>query len=1139
MFHPLFSYILRTFLLLTILQILGSCPVYAGPRIASASGNWSDLSVWGGSTVPITSDDISFINGQSIVLDVDVTVKDLNLAANSILTIAPGKRLTINGNLTVNGNLNMNGGSITLGSPGLAFTLGANSTFIWDPGINNSTEATLFTRGVENFAPTSTLIIKRWHNYSTALGSLVTGDFGNLTLNSPSGASAIVEWDQNNQFQTHQILGTLTIDQGWITLDKSGSISNTTLSNVILTSVNSFLYGHNGNHPGSFSVNTGNITNNGGTIYGLNDGTGNVTLKTVGNFTNIGNLKVIMNSGVTGAGNGNATFTVTGTYTQSTGDTRIIYNVASSTSGVFDCTIGTLNLTGGIFMGQTACHTAGGTCTMNITNNMNVNFTRNADKFRGTSLSSIGANVNNTKFNLTVGGNLVFSGPVSAEFTSSASLGTENIVIGGALQVSGGVFSINYGSSASGHNINVQIGGNLAISGGNTFLTRNAGIGTIAVGGTMSISTGMLTIKSSTGVVQMIVSGQYNQSGGTIYMHGNSAQVSSDKITLSIQGNFTQSSGMLSFDDNSDNSNATHELLIYGAAYTLSGTAQITHSGTGTSQSFGLIRFLRNGTTTYTRTSGHQLQQVKQDVEANNILVINSGNIQVCSHATAATDYLRIRSLGRLQLKAGQIQSDGVYTNSGIQVENGGVIEISSASGLYNSSNTGSISSTGNMNYSLDPNSVVEYVGTANQTLTGTSYPITTGVNHKYGILKIRIQGENSAIITESQIYIRTSLILESGSIDLNGQSLVIENGNSNAVQRTGGFVRSESDNGSIVWNNMNSGLHEFPFGTSSTIYIPVLFTPLTGIGNDVSISTKGTPNSDNSPVPSNLLSTILSLINFGYAENEVIDRWWKVSATGMTADVTLKFNSAENTLSLPNRLSPLGLRSWNTLSWTQPKGYGFAVLSGIGSVTISNVSQFSNWILATNNAVLPIELSLFQAKPFKTEVRLDWATSSEINNDYFNIERSEDGISFIQLTKVTGAGTSSEYKKYSYIDSDPIQGRSYYRLKQTDYDGKFTYSEIKSVVFGKQVSQNLQIDNVSPNPFEHFFRAEYTLAEVGEVKAVLINSSGKVVRSKTEKAERGKNQLEFQEVGDLPSGTYILQLLWNGQMETKKLIKK
>ena len=1139
MFHPLFAYVTRTTLLVTLLLVFNCCPVFAGPRTASASGNWSDLAIWGGTTAPITSDDISFINGQSIVLDIDVTIKDLNLAANCTLTIAPGKRLTLNGNLTVNGNLNMNGGSITLGSPGLLFTLGPNSTFIWDPGINNSTEATLFTRGVENFSPTSTLIIKRWHNYSTALGSLVTGDFGNLTLNSPSGASAIVEWDQNNQFQTHQILGTLTIDQGWITLDKSGSISNTTLSNVVLTSVNSFLYGHNGNHPGSFSLNTGNITNNGGTIYGLNDGTGNVTLKTVGNFTNIGNFKVIMNSGVTGAGNGNATFNVTGTFAQSTGDTRLIYNVASSTSGVFDCTIGTLNLTGGIFMGQTACHTSGGTCTMNISNNMNVNFTGNSDKFRGTSLSSIGANINNTKFNLTVGGNLVFSGPVSAEFTSSASLGTENIVIGGALQVSGGVFSINYGSSASGHNINVQIGGNLAISGGSTFLTRNAGVGTIAVGGMMSVATGMLTLKSSTGVVQMIVSGQYNQSSGTVYLHGNSAQISQDKITLSIQGNFTQSSGMLSFDDNSDNSNATHELLIYGSAYSLSGTGQITHSGIGTSQSFGLIRFLRNGTTVYSRTSGHQLQQVRQDIEANNILAVNSGNVQVCSHATAATNYLRIRPLGRLQLNAGQIQSDGVNANSGMQVDDSGVLEITSASGLYNGSNTGSISSAGNMNYSLDPNSIVEYTGTANQTLTGTSYAITTGANHKYGVLKIRSQSGSSAIITDSQIFVRTALILESGSIDLNGQSLVIENGNSTAVQRTGGFVKSESDDASIVWNNMNSGVHEFPFGISPTVYIPVLFTPLTGLGNNVSISIKSTSNSDNTPIPSNLLATVLSLINFGYAENEVIDRWWKVSATGMTANVTLKFNSAENTLSLANRLSPLGLRSWNTLSWTEPRGFGFGVLTGIGSVTISNVSNFSNWILATNNAVLPIELSLFQAKPFKNEVRLDWATSTEINNDYFNIERSEDGISFIQLTKIAGAGTSSEYKKYSYIDIDPVQGRSYYRLKQTDYDGKFTYSDIKSVVFGKQGNTNLQIENISPNPFEHSFRADYNLPEAGEVKASLINSAGKIVRSKIEKADKGKNQFEFQEVADLPSGTYILQLLWNGQMETKKLIKK
>lgn len=1112
---------------------------FGNPKAPVASGNWSNPGIWGGTTVPTSVDNVTIPSGQTIVIDTDITVLNITVTAGSTLNWTPGKRLTVNGSFTVNGIANLNGGLITLGSPGLAFNLGAGASFTWDPGINTSTEATLFTRGVENFSPTSTLIIKKWFSYTTALGSFITGNFGNLTLNSLSGASAIVEWDQNNQFETHQVLGTFTIDQGWITLDKSGAISNTILSSVVLNSVNSTLYGLNGNSTGSFQINTGSITNNGGTLVGLNDGTGNITLKVTGDFTNTGNVKLIMNSGVPGAGNGNATFNVSGIYSQSTGDTRFIYNVASAASGTFNSTIGNLNLTGGIFMGQTACHAGSGVCSLSVTNNLTVNFQNNADKFRGTSLSSIGANTNNTGFVLLVGGNLTYSGPASSEFTTSASYGTETIFVGGNLQVNGGVFSINYGTSAAAHSTNTQVNGNLIVAGGSTFFSRNAGYSGINIQGDALITNGMLTVKASTGAALMSIAGAYVQSGGTLYLHGNSALASADKIQLTILGNFTQSGGMFSFDDNSSNANATHELILQGSVYSLSGTGVITHAGPGTSQSFGLIKFAKIGTIQFQRSGSHQLQQVRQEVGASSLLSVTSGYIQVCSHPTAATDYFSIRANGKVQLKLGQFQSDAVFTNSGIQVDAGGVLEINRAEGMYNGSTTGSISSIGNMNYALDPNSIVEYAGSIDQTLTGTAYAITNAPQHKYGILRINLQNSSSAIINEGQVHSRTRLELVKGRIHLNGNSFVLENGSHDAVQRTAGYVLSEDDNSFFVWNNIGSGLHEFPFGISSSAYIPVLFTPLSGFGNSVSISTRATASSDNRPVPSGLLATVLSLVNIGFAENEVIDRWWKVSATGITANVTLKYDSPENTLSIANRLNPLGMRSWDGLSWTEGRGYGFGTLSGQGSVSISNVSQFSTWILATNNSVLPIELSLFQVKAFQNSVRVDWTTSTEINNEYFTIERSKEGTEFEKIGRVEGAGNSTELKIYSYVDEKPLMGRSYYRLKQTDYDGKFSYSEIKSVQFNGGLNSPPKIENVFPNPFDGQFKAIYTLTEQDPIRVILTHSSGKMIKSWTENGTKGENIIEFNEGSSLQPGTYILQIIQGEQMSSKKLIKK
>jgi hypothetical protein len=1128
----------RFLIIIAFLGISGEVALGNG-KTTAVSGNWTNPEIWNGTTSPSPMDDITIPSGQTIVIDTDVTVKNLTVSQNSTLTWTAGKRLTINGNFSVSGTVNMNGGLITLGSPGLLFTLNEGSVFTWDPGINTSAEATLFTRGTENFAPTSTLIIKRWYNYATALGSVITGNFGNLTLNSLSGTNAIVEWNQANQFQTHKVLGTFTIDQGWITLDKSGSISHTEFSAVTLTSVNSFLYGHNGNHPGSFTVATGNIENNGGTILALSDGTGNVSLLVNGNFNNKGNVKLIMNSGVAGAGNGNAVLNVSGAFSQVSGDTRFIYNVSSVNSGVYTANFGSINLSGGIFMGQTGCHVNNGICKLSVAGNFTVAFNTSSDKFRGTSLSNIGSNYNNAGFELNVGGDLSISGPSSSEFTTSASSGSESVTIGGNFLSYGSVASINYGTAAASHQSFLQVNGNLIVNGGSSFLTRNAGTGNIHVRGNLSVLSGMLIVKASTGAVQMQVAGDYQQSGGTVYLHMNPSQPSPDKISVSIGGSFSQSAGVFSFDDNSTTGSATHELILLGGSYSVSGTGSITQAGAGTSSVFGLIKFMKAGVMNYQRANGHQIRQIIQQVGKDCQLNLISGNIQVISHNTASTEYFKIFSGGTVRLGTGQFFSEGSFSYSGIQVDSGGTLSIEHTSGLYNGSDNAAINSNGNMDYFLHSSSIVEYSGQSNQTLTGTVYAMTSGSQHKYGILRLSMQNESHATIYENQLYVRTRLELRSGKLNLNGNTFVLENGKTDAVNRTGGHVQSENDNSIFTWKNITEGVHEFPFGNTDGEYIPVLFAPTAGAGNQVSISTRGTASADNTPNPTNLIGTVLSLLGLNYAENEVVDRWWKVDASGITANVTLHYPAAENTLNIANRLSPLGLRTWNGIGWSNPRGYGFGVLSGTGSVNITNVNQFSNWILVANNGVLPIELALFQANVFKNGVRLDWVTSTEINNDYFTLERSETGEIFEEIGRVQGAGNSGEQRNYHFTDESPISGRSYYRLKQTDYDGKFSYSEIRTVRFEMEEVSQLEIEKVWPNPFDERFDVTYILPEDGEVKMILSNSSGKAVQTSIHRGVKGINTIGFSSGAMLQSGNYILQLICESQTASKKIIRK
>ena len=112
---------------------------------------------------------------------------------------------------------------------------------------------------------------------------------------------------------------------------------------------------------------------------------------------------------------------------------------------------------------------------------------------------------------------------------------------------------------------------------------------------------------------------------------------------------------------------------------------------------------------------------------------------------------------------------------------------------------------------------------------------------------------------------------------------------------------------------------------------------------------------------------------------------------------------------------------------------------------------------------LLPIELLDFTATLNNKSVDLNWATASEINNDYFTIERSADGINFESLMMKKGAGNSSRVINYLSNDENPLNGISYYRLKQTDFNGSFTYSKIESVSFNKENKIE-----VYPNPIEN-----------------------------------------------------------------------
>lgn len=128
----------------------------------------------------------------------------------------------------------------------------------------------------------------------------------------------------------------------------------------------------------------------------------------------------------------------------------------------------------------------------------------------------------------------------------------------------------------------------------------------------------------------------------------------------------------------------------------------------------------------------------------------------------------------------------------------------------------------------------------------------------------------------------------------------------------------------------------------------------------------------------------------------------------------------------------------------------------GTGVSTLTSAGGNEIFIVKLSQpSPLPIELLTFEATQIKNVVEITWQTATETNNDYFTIEKSKDGNEFEEVAKLNGEGNSTTVLSYSFTDKNPYSGVSYYRLKQTDFNGEFSYSKTVVVKLdGKQSNQ-------------------------------------------------------------------------------------
>ena len=179
----------------------------------------------------------------------------------------------------------------------------------------------------------------------------------------------------------------------------------------------------------------------------------------------------------------------------------------------------------------------------------------------------------------------------------------------------------------------------------------------------------------------------------------------------------------------------------------------------------------------------------------------------------------------------------------------------------------------------------------------------------------------------------------------------------------------------------------------------------------------------------------------------------------------------------------------------------------------------------------LPIELLNFDANLVDNTVQLNWQTTAEINNDYFQIQRSKDGISWEDIAIIKGAGNSTKTIYYQVKDQHPILGTAYYRLQQYDFDGTFSYSNTKAVHF-----KALEGLIVYPNPTNGL--VSITNAGSDELFSYeLIDWTGKIISTSTATI----NGFESTTINleNVVSGVYFIRIFNEHSSITVRIIKK
>ncbi len=443
---------------------------------------------------------------------------------------------------------------------------------------------------------------------------------------------------------------------------------------------------------------------------------------------------------------------------------------------------------------------------------------------------------------------------------------------------------------------------------------------------------------------------------------------------------------------------------------------------------------------------------------------------------------------------------------------------------------TGSKALSGNINikgdFTITDGSLVTFdYSTFGVTLNGTTVQtLQFGSNNSsmsfYDLTANNTSGTIPAVIVTAatNLQINNSLTLTSGVIDVTGTTsgLYFPAGSS-ISPATGGSSTSYVD-GAVT----KAGTTAFTFPTGDgAIWAPI------GISAPSTAGTEFTAQYFDAGYS--------SLTTDGTFSHVSASEYWTLSRANSTDAVNVTLHWKDDTRSEITDLADLRVARWDGSQWvSEGQNANSGTVTPAGWVQSNPVSNFSPFTFASQNGLnaLPVTLTSFTGSQEGDMIQLRWQTASEINNDFFTLERSFDAKTFVPIGKVTGQGNTTEPTDYAFTDYPGVSGLVYYRLSQTDYDGT---SETFDVI---SVNYELSTTGITawPNPAtDGRINIALPAPVKGKLTATLYAASGQVVLRQEIVNPDKTFSLYLPASSD--HGLYLLQLDTQGSRTRIKLL--